>query len=228
MGTIWSMVAGALLGVGALAVAAENPRPRHLIYLHGHIVQVQQDPRPEHPRFGPYELEQITNTFRERGFVVSSEIRPRTASVSASAERVVVQVRELLSSGVPADHVCVVGASMGGSIALLAAARLQEPELRLCVLGTCLDTAVRRLRDDEDRGPVGHVLSIRESSDDLVGVCPAWMGERDGPGLHAQEIMLDTGLSHGFLYRPLPEWVDPVVEWAGARAPTHPPGKARE
>lgn len=26
-----------------------------------------------------------------------------------------------------------------------------------------------------------------------------------------------TGLAHGFLYRPLPEWVDPVVEWALAK-----------
>jgi hypothetical protein len=29
-----------------------------------------------------------------------------------------------------------------------------------------------------------------------------------------REILLDTGLRHGFLYRPLREWVEPVVDWA--------------
>ncbi len=33
----------------------------------------------------------------------------------------------------------------------------------------------------------------------------------------AREIVVHTGLGHGFLYRPLPEWLNPVVEWAGAR-----------
>jgi hypothetical protein len=32
-----------------------------------------------------------------------------------------------------------------------------------------------------------------------------------------REIVLRTGLGHGFIYRPLPEWVNPAVEWITAR-----------
>ena len=33
---------------------------------------------------------------------------------------------------------------------------------------------------------------------------------------HYKEIELNTGLKHGFLYKPLAEWVEPVVRWAEA------------
>ena len=81
--------------------AADATRPRYLIYLHGRIVQEQQSARPQHPEFGYYELGKILDALRDRGFVVSGEIRPRSASVSESADRVVAQVRRLLESGVP-------------------------------------------------------------------------------------------------------------------------------
>jgi alkanesulfonate monooxygenase SsuD/methylene tetrahydromethanopterin reductase-like flavin-dependent oxidoreductase (luciferase family) len=107
-------VAVFLAGLAA-GLAADDARPRHLIYLHGRIVQGQQSARPRHPQFGYYELEKILEAFRERGFVVSREIRLNSASVSGSADRVVEQIRRLLESGVPADRVTVVGASMGAA-----------------------------------------------------------------------------------------------------------------
>lgn len=210
-----------VLGVfvaGALCVEAAEPAPRHLIYLHGRIVQDQQSARPRHPRFGYYEMEAILAAFRKRGFTVSGEIRPKTATVGDSADRVVTQVRHLFDSGVPADHVTVVGASMGAAIALEAAARLEQPELRLAVLGDCLSRSVRDMVAREGRSPSGHVLSIRESSDALTEPCPAWTSEPwRPPSIEAREVVLHTGLGHGFLYGPLSEWVDRVAEWALAR-----------
>lgn len=149
---------------------------------------------------------------------MSADIRPRSASVSGAADQVVDQVRRLLGSGVPADHVTVVGASMGGEIALVASARLQNPDLRFGVLGGCLYQSVRRLADDEGKAPSGHILSIREASDDVTGPCPTWIDHAEPrSSLVAREIVLHTRLSHGFLYQPLTEWVDPVVEWARTR-----------
>lgn len=198
--------------------ASTEASARHLIYLHGRIVQVQQDPRPEHPRFGHYELEEIRETLEDRGFVVSAEIRPKSASVSDSADRVVAQVRGLLGSGVPADRITVVGGSMGAAIAMLASTRLANPDLRFALLGSCLRNSVLYLESEEGRSPSGRILSIREASDDFAGPCPPWQeGASPGDSLVVREIVLETGLSHGFLYRPLPEWVEPVVEWAKAR-----------
>jgi pimeloyl-ACP methyl ester carboxylesterase len=225
--------AGVGLSVVAVVLAGstwggddDSRRPRHLIYLHGRIVQEEQSTRPKHPRFGYYELEKILGTFRDRGFVVSGGIRPKSATVSESADRVVEQIRRLLGSGVPADHITVVGGSMGAAIALLASARLQNPEVRFCALGGCLVESVRGLIADEGNGPSGQVLSIREASDDLAGPCPPWKNDLEaGPPLVAREIVLRTGLSHGFLYRPLPEWVDPVVEWARGAGRRQAPGE---
>jgi pimeloyl-ACP methyl ester carboxylesterase len=208
-----------ILVLASACGAAEAPAPRHLIYLHGRIIQEQQSARPRHPEFGDYELDAILAAFRDRGFVVSGGIRPKAASVSESADRVVEQVRGLLAAGVPPDHVTVVGASMGASIAFLAATRLQEPELRVSVLGGCLSENVRALEAEEGRGPSGRLLSIREASDELSEPCPKWEEDATpGSALRAREIVLETGLRHGFLYRPLAEWVDPVSEWAGASA----------
>ncbi len=202
------------VSVWAVAAAASDEAPRHLIYLHGRIVQEQQNPRPQSPRFGYYELEKILAELRARGFVVTGEIRPRSASVSELADRVVEQVHELLASGVPADRILVVGASMGGGIALVASARLQNPELRFAVLGACPSETDERLVADGGKGLSGHLLSIHEKSDEYTQACPAWTDDPARQGIQVREIVLHTGLAHGFLYRPLPEWVDPVVEWS--------------
>src|SRR5262245_52189777 len=141
-----------LLASAGTLPAADAPA-RHLIYLHGRIVQERQSARPTSPDYGTYELEKILAAFRDRGFVVTGEIRPKDASVSESAARVVDQVHKLLASGVPADHVTVVGASMGASIAYLASAKLQNADVRFAMLGACLSENVRALVSEEGKGP---------------------------------------------------------------------------
>lgn len=214
-----------MLLAGSVAGPAGEAQPRHLINLHGRIVQVEQSRRPSHPQYGHYELERILDTFREQDFVVSGELRSKSATLSDSADHVVAQVRTLLASGVPAESVTVVGASMGAAIALVASARLANPEVRFAVLGACLSESVRGLLAEEGKRPNGRVLSIREASDDLEGPCPAWRDESgSGAALVVREIVLETGLGHGFLYRPLPEWVDPVLAWSSpASTPSREP-----
>jgi len=188
---------------------------RHIVYLHGFIVQRMQSARPVHPQFGTYELDAILDAFRQRGFVVHSEIRPLDATVPSSAEHTATQVRELLAAGVPADHVTVVGASMGAAIALATAARLGNPALRYALLGTCLSQSSQVIEQQQGRPVVGRVLSIRESSDDLTNPCTPWKQDAaHGENLVAREMVVDTGLHHGFLFRPLPVWLDPVTAFA--------------
>ncbi len=208
----------ALLWASALAGGADEAAPRHLIYLHGRIVQEQQNARPRHPEFGYYELERILATLRARGFVVTGEIRPKDAPLMASADRVVEQIRVLLASGVPASRITVVGGSMGAAIALRASLQLQNPAVRYCVLGACLSQTFPLLLAEHGAKPEGRILAIREKSDETSEPCPAWSGATDPKApLVVRELLLDTGLRHGFLYRPLPEWVEPVVEWAKER-----------
>jgi pimeloyl-ACP methyl ester carboxylesterase len=199
----------------ASLAGADESGPRHLIYLHGRIIQDQQNARPRHPEFGYYELEQILATFRERGFVVTGGIRPKGASLDESAARVAEQIRRLRSSGVPASRITVVGGSMGAAIALRASLRLQDPSLSFSVLGACMSQTVPLLLEEYGQKPTGRILAIREKSDETSEPCPAWSDDAASRAtLVVREIVLDTGLRHGFLYRPLPVWVDPAVEWA--------------
>jgi hypothetical protein len=105
---------------------------------------------------------------------------------------------------------------MGGGVALLAAVRLQNPDVRFAVLGACLSAQVPRLVSQEGRGPVGRVLSIREASDGTTEPCEPWAGASEGSALSVRELVLHTKLGQGFRYRPLPEWVEPVTEWVNA------------
>jgi pimeloyl-ACP methyl ester carboxylesterase len=210
--------AAATLGIAlAPSLLAVTPvKPRHVIYLHGRIVQEQQSARPESPRFGFYELDKIVAALRQPGFTVTSSIRPRAATVSESADAVVKQVRQLLASRVAPDHVTVVGVSMGGGIAMLASARLQEANVRFAVLGVCLSENALSIPKTEGKALAGRILAIREKTDDIVGPCADWTPAMNKGSLDAREIVLSTGLSHGFIYRPLPEWANPVINWVKA------------
>lgn len=201
-----------------LAGTASAGQPGVVLYLHGRIVQEQQSARPRHPQYGYYEVQKIVDAFRERDFVVNWEMRPRTATVAESAEPVVDRVRKLLTNGVSAERITVVGASMGASIALLASTRLQNPKLRFVFLGACFSASDRALLAENGKGPSGHLLAIRETSDDLTADCAAWTNDRPASVPAFREVVLRTGLNHGFIYRPLPEWVVPVAEWAGGDA----------
>ena len=203
------------LAIVAVSAAAETTK-NHVIYVHGRIVQDKQSRRPQQVRFGYYELDKILDTFRQQGFEVTGEMRPRDASESASADVVVRQVKDLLASGVSADHVTVVGASMGGGITLVAAERLQNPGVRFAVLGVCLSQIVTHFLAEDLKAPAGHILAIRELTDESTQGCAPWKATTTGP-LVASEIVLNTGLSHGFLYQPRPEWVKPVVAFVQAK-----------
>ena len=209
-----SSVAGWVLAAGVLAAPAEAAE-RKLIYLHGRIVQDQQIARPKHPEWGYYELEAILSTLRGRGFDVTGEIRPKANTLSQSADHVVEQVKALLAAGTPASRVTVVGGSMGAAIALIASVRLQNPELRFAVLGPCMTANVPALLAEHGRKPAGRFLAFREKSDELSEPCEAWTEKAaSGAPLAVREIVLHTGQHHGFLYRPLPEWVEPLVAFA--------------
>jgi pimeloyl-ACP methyl ester carboxylesterase len=209
------LVSGALALFCVIGAGPAGPQgERHLIYLHGRIVQEQQSARPKSEKFGYYELEKILDAYRSKGFAVTGDIRPRTVSESDAADKVVAQVRRLLDSGVPASNITVVGASMGAGIAMVASARLQNPEVRFGILGACLSSNGRRIREAEGKGLSGRILGIREASDESTKGCEPWKNEHGSKTVSVREIVLHTGLDHGFLYRPLPEWVNPTAQWA--------------
>jgi len=195
-------------GVFSDVPADIDPSARYLIYLHGTIIE-SQGVRPTHPRFGVYEYEEILATLAERGFAVISEARPSGTEAAAYADKVVGQVRGLLAAGVPPEHVAVVGFSKGGMIAILTSSKLADERVIFVFIAACGPW----LESMPEVVPHGRTLALREISDDLVGSCEGLFNRAQGGAEHS-EIILHLGGGHGAFYRPHPEWVEPVIEWA--------------
>jgi hypothetical protein len=183
-----------------------DTKARYLFYLHGRIVEESR--RPTSPQFGVYEYDQILETFRARGFVVVSEQRPKGTDIEKYAPKVAEQVRKLIDAGVAPAQITVVGASQGSWIAMLASTQLKNRDVKFVFIAGCsADDEFLKLVDWH-----GNVLSIYERSD-RVGTCKKYRDDATGIGKY-EELELNTGQRHGFIYRPMKEWIEPTVAWA--------------
>ncbi len=186
---------------------------RYMFYLHGRIIE-EKGPRPRSERFGIYEYAQILQTFAKAGFVVISEARPPGTRIPAYARKVVQQIDSLLKAGVPGPHITVVGASKGAAIAVWVSHLLKHPEVKFVLIAICNPRTLAAWKQQGIRLN-GRILSIHESSDPIGNSCQDLQKASGKKGITAfQEIELQTGQAHGVLYRPLPEWVNPTIEWA--------------
>lgn len=184
-----------------------DAKARYLFYLSGYIVEAGNR-RPVSPKFGVYEYEEILESFRRGGFIVISEARRKDPEIEPYAAKVAEQVRRLLKAGVPPKNITVVGASQGSWIAMLASTYLENRGLGFVFIAACsADDAFLKTVNLH-----GNVLSIYEKSD-LAQSCQKFRADATGIG-RWKEVEVNTGLKHGFLYRPLREWVGPTIDWA--------------
>jgi predicted small secreted protein len=191
-----------------------DPSKRYLIYVHGKIIEDQGLPAIS-PDYGEYEYDAILKKLSSYGFVVISDQRPKDADVLVYAKKITQQAQKLLDAGVPAKNITVVGASKGGAIAIYVSHLLANPEVSYVIMAICHPDNVT----DFIRYQVtlyGNVLSIYDSSDELAGSCQSLFDFSQGKGLaRHEEIVLQVGTGHGILYKPLDEWITPIIQWAG-------------
>ncbi len=182
-----------------------------LFYLHGYIVEAGNI-RPTSPKFGVYEYQQILETLKQSGFVVISEARKQSPEIEPYAAKVAEQVRQLLRAGVPPENITVVGASQGSWISMLVSTYLKNRNLNFVAIGACAaDDGLLQLVDLH-----GNVLFISERTD-LPARCQRFRADATGLNDY-KEVETNTGQKHGFLYRPMKEWVEPTIKWAQAHA----------
>lgn len=187
--------------------AATAHAQKYLFYLHGKIVEDQGADAVETAQgFGAYEYRNILAAFRKESFTVLSEVRPRNTDPVAYAGKVVKQIDSLLRAGVQPGKITVIGASKGSVIAMHVSSLLKNKDVNFVFMAGCFS-------DDDAVNFCGNILSIYEKSDG-VGSCTAIKKRSANPVPHYKEIELNTGLRHGFLYKPLAEWVKPAVKWA--------------
>jgi hypothetical protein len=192
-----------------LAAFPTSPDPslRYVVYLHGRIVE-EQGRRAVSPEHGAYEYDGILQALARPGVAVIGEIRPKNADPEASAQHLVEALQRLIDAGVPGSNITVVGASKGAAIAMLASTALANGDVGWVIMSSCNESVAKSF----DLALHGQVLSIFESSDEVGGTC-APIFERSPALARHDEIRLTTGLRHGYLYRPLEEWVEPTIGW---------------
>lgn len=186
---------------------------KFLFYLHGKIIE-DQGIHAVSEKFGAYEYENILKALANEGFVVVSEARPKDTIPRDYAKKIVSQIHELMNKNVPPKNITVVGASKGAGITVLISHLLKNKGVNFVIMAICNEQMLKSWEKD-DIVLRGNVLSIYDEKDDLAGSCSKYFDFCQGRGLkNYKEIKLKIGTGHGILYKPLKEWIQPIVEWS--------------
>jgi hypothetical protein len=186
----------------------------YLFYLHGKIIEDQGMPAVS-PDYGEYEYKAILERLSSYGFVVISEQRAKNTDGMDYAKRISEQVKVLLDFGVPKNNITIVGASKGAGITIFVSHLLENEEINYVIMAICDPAIVEELKQNEIY-LYGNVLSIYDASDEVAGSCQELFSFSEGKGLSKHnEIVLNVGTGHGILFKPLDEWIIPVIQWTG-------------
>jgi hypothetical protein len=189
---------------------------QYLIYLHGKIIEDQGIPAIS-PDYGEYEYQAILEKLSGYGFVVISEQRGMNTDSMEYAKKITKQVTTLLKAGVLAQNITIVGASKGAGIVVLVSYLLENKDINFVLMAICDPATIEELKQN-DISLYGNILSIYDSADKLAGSCQELLSFSEGKGISKhEEVVLSVGTGHGILYKPLDEWIIPVIQWAGKR-----------
>jgi hypothetical protein len=118
------------------------------------------------------------------------------------------QIDTLFRAGVRPENLLLLGASAGSHIVMHVSSRLKNKQIRYVIMGGCWPETYKDYLGIE---LYGKFLSIVETTDPH-GTCYKIFEGRKHLSSH-NEIKLNTGLSHGFIYKGHKEWIDPIVRW---------------
>ena len=191
------------------ACGAENDE-RYIFFLHNRFLE-EHGLTEEHPEFGRTEYEEIIAEFEKRGFKVISEKRNGNVNAREYAIGIVNQIEGLIENGIKPNRITVIGTSKGGYIAQYVSTLANNPELNFVFIASFRN-------DDLENIPeinfCGNILTIYEKTDPF-GVSAIERKENSTCKIkHFKEIELNTGMGHGFLFKPLEEWIEPTIKWA--------------
>lgn len=183
---------------------------RFIFFLHNRFLE-EHELDESHPEFGRTEYKEILEEFKKSGFKVISEKRNGNVNAREYALEIVTQIDSLISNGTEPEKITVVGTSKGGYIAQYVSTFANNPELNFVFIASYRNTD---LEDIPEINYCGNILTIFETSDPF-GVSAIKRKENSSCEMrHYKELELNTGLGHGFLFKPLKEWIGPTIKWA--------------
>ncbi len=193
-----------------LSCSAQSKKEKYLFYLHGGVVQSQGLPAVS-SYYGKYEYLAIIDSLDNYDFTIISEVRPKDTDDKAYGKKIANEVDSLLTLGVSPKNIVIVGASLGAYMTLEAALIIENPNIKYALLGLCSDYAVGHFTEYSQQLK-GDFLSIFEKSDSKQS-CQG-IFESNSTDAQFEELELNLGVDHAFLFKPYDEWVIPLIKWA--------------
>ncbi len=185
---------------------------KFVFYLHGKIIENQGPDAVETANgYGSYKYLDIIDSLKKRNFTVISEARKPNTNVTAYAQLIAGKIDSLLKKNIAPNTITVIGASKGAIIAMYVSSYVKNKDVNYVFMAACDDEIYNKCADIMY---YGNILSIYEKSDSLNGGSCEKFKDRSKKISHYKEIELNTGLKHGFIYKPLPAWLDPATQWA--------------
>ena len=179
---------------------------KHIFYLHGMIIEVQGI-RAVSPQFGAYEYTSIIDSLKATGAEVHAEVRKEKTDFYEFGKKISKEIDELIAKGVAPSDITLIGASKGGMIAMYIS-DLNINKVNYVLLGSSSDYTQKTF----DWNLHGNILGIYEKSDTVAGNNYQYWIDKSSNAASFEQLEINTGLGHGFLYTPNKAWLDPAME----------------
>ncbi|WP_338731419.1 alpha/beta hydrolase [Mangrovimonas cancribranchiae] len=183
---------------------------RFVFFLHNRFLE-EHELNELHPEFGRTEYNEIIAEFKKSGLKVISEKRSGNVNAREYAIGIVTQIDSLIKNGTEPKKITVVGTSKGGYIAQYVSTLADNPELNFVFVASFRNSDLENIPEINF---CGNILTIYEKTDSF-GVSAIRKKENSTCEIkNFKEIELNTGMEHGFLFKPLKEWIEPTIKWA--------------
>lgn len=191
-------------------IACQQNNDRYIFFLHNRFLE-EHSLEDKHPAYGRTEYLEIIREFKANGFKVISEQRNGNVNAREYAIAIVDQIENLIKNGTDPQKITVVGTSKGGYIAQYVSTLANNPNLNFVFIASFRNSDIQ---DIPEINYCGNILTIYEKSDPF-GVSAVGRFKNSTCNIkHFQEVELNTNLGHGFLFKPLKEWIEPTRKWA--------------
>lgn len=183
---------------------------KFIFFLHNRFLETHEL-NELHPEFGRTEYKEIIAEFEKNDFKVISEQRNGNVNAREYAIGIVTQIDSLIKNGIEPNKITVVGTSKGGYIAQYISTLANKPNLNFVFIASFRNDDIANI---PEINYCGNILTIYEKSDSF-GVSALQRKKTSTCEIkHFKEIELNTGMGHGFLFKPLKEWIEPTIKWA--------------
>ena len=181
-----------------------------IFFLHNRFLE-EHELDESHPEFGRTEYKEILSEFEKSGLKVISEKRNGNVNAREYAQGVVNQIDSLIYRGIKPNKITVIGTSKGGYIAQYVSTLANNPNLNFVFIASFRNSDIQNI---PEINYCGNILTIYEKSDSF-GVSALERKKTSTCKIkHFKEIELNTKMGHGFLFKPLKEWIEPTIKWA--------------